>query len=174
MSSGFTLTLSKATINGTSTLHDWESQVTEITAKGSFQVKDKSIATIQDAVIKIAVTGIKSKEGKKMDNKTYEAFKSDENPSITYAFKNAAVKISADHLVTIEAAGTLSMAGTSKPVSLSAKGKELPNGDLQLSVSKTLKMTDFNMEPPVMLLGTIKVGDEITVTFDFELSKLPQ
>ena len=171
-SSGFTLKLLKATINGTSTLHDWESQVTEIEGKGSFQIKDKLLAAIQDAEIKITVKGIKSKEGKKMDNKTYEAFKSEENPFIVYSFSNAAVKISDSHVVTIEAAGNLSMAGTSEPVSLSANGKELPNGDLQLTVSKKIKMTDYNMEPPVMFFGTIKVGDEITVSFDFELSKL--
>jgi hypothetical protein len=64
------------------------------------------------------------------------------------------------------------MAGTSKPVSLSATGKQLPNGDLQLTVSKKIKMTDYNIEPPVMFLGTIKVGDEITVSFDFELIQL--
>jgi hypothetical protein len=63
------------------------------------------------------------------------------------------------------------MAGASKSVSLLASGKELPNGDLQLSVSKTIKMTDFGMEPPVMFLGTIKVGNEITVSFDFILAK---
>jgi len=76
--------------------------------------------------------------------------------------------------VTINAAGTLSMAGASRPVSLSANGKELPNGDLQLTVSQKIKMTDYNMQPPVMFLGTIKVGDEITVRFDFVLAKLPQ
>jgi polyisoprenoid-binding protein YceI len=171
-STGFTMKSLKATIKGTSTLHDWESQVTEIEGKGSFQMKDKLLATIQDTEIKIAVKGIKSTEGKKMDKKTYEAFKSDENPFIIYSFSNAVVKISASNDVTIEATGNLSMAGTSEPVSLSANGKELPNGDLQLTVSKKIKMTDYNMEPPVMFLGTIKVGDEISLSFDFELKKL--
>jgi polyisoprenoid-binding protein YceI len=171
-SAGFTLKLLKATINGTSSLHDWESQITGIEGKGLFQTNDKSLATIQDAEIKIAVTGIKSTEGKKMDNNTYEAFQSDKNPFIIYSFSRAAVKISGSHAVTIEVTGKLSMAGTSKPVSLMATGKELPNGDLHLSVSKKIKMTDYNMKPPVMFLGTIKVGDEITVNFDLELTKL--
>ncbi|MBX2929158.1 MAG: hypothetical protein KF852_15085 [Saprospiraceae bacterium] len=60
--------------------------------------------------------------------------------------------------------------GVAAPLSLS--GKKLPNGDLQLSVSKKLKMTDYKMEPPVMLLGTIKVGNEITVEFDFVLERV--
>jgi polyisoprenoid-binding protein YceI len=171
-SSLFTLRLLNATIQGTSTFHDWESQVTEIDGKGSFQIEDKSLASIQDAKINIVVKGIKSTEGTKMDNKTYEAFKSDKNPFIVYSFNKAMVKTNANNIVTIDATGTLSMAGISKSVSLTAHGKELPNGDLKLTVSKKIKMTDFNMEPPVMFLGTIKVGDEITVSFDFELTKI--
>ncbi len=62
------------------------------------------------------------------------------------------------------------MAGTSKPVELEATGKMLANGDFQLSFSKKLKMTDFNMKPPTAVLGTIKVGDEITLNFNMVLT----
>ena len=161
----------KASIDGSSSLHDWESKVTKMEGKGTFMLKDNTLSTIKDMEIIIAVKGIISKEGSKMDNKTYETFRSDQNPNIIYTCSNAAVKINADHGVVIETTGQLSMAGTSKSVSLTAKGKELANGDLQLSVSHKIKMTDYKMEPPVMLLGTIKVGDEITVHFDFVLTQ---
>ena len=161
----------KAIIVGTSTLHAWESNITLIEGKGSFQLKDNMLATIKDAEIKIPVKGIKSEEGKKMDNKTYETFKSDEYPYIIYTFSNAVVKINESQVVSMETIGNLNMAGVSRSVPISAHGKALPNGDLQLTVSKKIKMTDFNMEPPVMFLGTIKVGDEITVSFDFVLYK---
>ncbi|MEO5570152.1 MAG: YceI family protein [Bacteroidia bacterium] len=170
-SAEFSLKSVKASIKGTSTLHAWESQITMMEGKGSFQSKDDTLSVIKDVEIKIDVNGIKSKEGKKMDKKTYEAFKSDKNPFITYSFNNALVKISASHDVTIEATGNLSMAGTTNSVSLSATGKMLPNGDLQLTASKQIKMTDYNMVPPVMFLRTIKVGNEITVSFDFVLAR---
>ena len=140
--------------------------------KGLFQLKDYMLASIKNAEIKIAVEGIISEKGKKMDNKTYETFKSDEYPYITYTFSNAVIKIDDSNIVSMEAAGTLSMAGVSKLDSITANGKKLPNGDLQLTVSKIIKMTDFNMKPPVMFLGTIKVGDEITVNFDFVLYEI--
>ncbi|WP_367390610.1 YceI family protein [Lewinella sp. LCG006] len=167
----FSLKSVNATISGTSTLHDWVSKVTVMEGKGSFQMEDNVLSSIKDAEIKIKVTGIKSEEGDKMDDKTYEAFNSDKYPSIIFPFSNAVVNINDTHAVSIGTTGNLTMAGTSKAVSLLAIGKELPNGDLQLTVSKTIKMTDFNMEPPVMFLGAIKVGDEITVSFDFVLSK---
>lgn len=168
---GFSLKSAKAVIKGSSSLHDWESKVTKMEGKGSFETKDEELVAIKNVEIKIAVKGIKSSEGKKMDNKTYDTFKSDKNPYIVYTFSNAVVKVSDSHNVSIEATGKLTMAGNTQPVSLSATGKELANGDLQLSVSKKIKMTDYNMEPPVMMLGTIKVGNEITVDFDIVLEK---
>ena len=58
------------------------------------------------------------------------------------------------------------MAGATRPIELQAKYKVLPSGELQVTVSKALKMTDFKMEPPTAMMGTIKVGDEVTVNFD--------
>lgn len=167
----FTFKANKALIEGTSTLHAWESKITKAEGKGKFQLTGNVITALKDVEIKMAVTGIKSKEGKKMDDKTYETFNSDKNPNIIYSFSSAQVKIDDAKNVTIETSGNLSMGGTTKAVSLSARGKEMANGDLQLSVSKKIKMTDFKMEPPVMMLGTIKVGDEVTVVFDFVLEK---
>ncbi|MBK8563737.1 MAG: YceI family protein [Saprospiraceae bacterium] len=161
----------KGVIHGTSTLHDWDSQIGKISGKGTLQLKDKLPTALKDMEIKIEVKGIKSKEGKKMDDKTFETFKSDKHPYILFSFGNAPIKIGDGNAVTIEATGDLSMAGTTKSVTLTATGKLLPNGDLQLSASKKIKMTDYNMEPPVMMLGTIKVGNEVTVSFDFVLVK---
>lgn len=168
---GFSLKLVNATVKGTSTLHDWESEITVMEGKGSFQSKNGVLASIKNAEIKVLVRGIKSEKGNKMDNKTYETFQSDKYPFIVYSFDSAEAVTNAAGVVSIETVGNLSMAGASKSISLLAKGKELPNGDLQLTVSKTIKMTDFSMKPPVMFLGTIKVGDEITISFDFVLSK---
>lgn len=167
----FSMKSVKATIVGTSSLHEWESNITLIDGKGTFLLKDNMITSIKDAVIKITVKGIISEKGEKMDKKTYETFNADAHPYITYSFNNAVVKINDFQNVTMDTNGSLTMAGVSKLVPISATGKKLPNGDLHLTVSKKLKMTDFGMEPPVMFLGTIKVGDEVTVNFDFILSK---
>lgn len=172
VTANFTMKTVKATIAGTSSLHEWKSNMTLIEGKGTFQLKDNMVSSIKDAEIKITVKGIISEKGDKMDKKTYETFNADDYPYITYSFNNAEVKINDSQVVTMETSGKLSMAGESKTVPISAIGKKLPNGDLHLTVSKKLKMTDFGMEPPVMFLGTIKVGDEVTVNFDFILSKI--
>ena len=104
----FSFKPTKALVKGSSSLHAWESNVTQMEGKGSFETIDDELVAVKDVEIKIEVKGIKSKEGRQ-------------------------------------------------------------NGDLQLSLSKKIKMTDYKMDPPVMLLGTIKVGNEVTVEFDFVL-----
>lgn len=159
-----------ASIQGTSTLHDWESAITQIEFNGLVQ-SERSVPTfIKDILVKIPVKSIKSKEGKLMDSKTYDAFKSDSFPLITYTAAQAQITVDASQHVLIRVSGNLTMAGTTRPIQLEAKGKLLPDGDLQVSVSKTLKMTEFSMRPPTVMMGTIKVGDEVTVTVDLTLT----
>lgn len=165
----FSLKYVVASVSGTSSLHDWESKITTLDFKGYLTITDDRLSSVKDVTIKIPVKGIKSSEGKTMDRKTFEAFDGRHNPFIIYTLSKADVNIAADRLVTIDASGKLTMAGTTKTISLTSKGSVLPNGDVQLTISKKLKMTDFNMVPPTAVLGTIRVGDEITVNFDIVL-----
>ena len=166
----FTMKSVEASVHGTSSLHDWTSQVTQVECTGTFQSKNTTLLSMKNVQVKIGVASIKSSEGKIMDRKTYEAFHSDKNPFITYTFPSARVRMNQSDSTIITTSGMLTMAGTTHPVELTAKGKILTNGDLQFSFSKKLKMTDFNMKPPTAVLGTIKVGDEITLNFNMVLT----
>jgi hypothetical protein len=37
--------------------------------------------------------------------------------------------------------------------------------------SKQFKMTEYGVKPPTLMLGTMKVGDPVTVSFDLALSE---
>jgi polyisoprenoid-binding protein YceI len=100
-----------------------------------------------------------------MDNKTYEAFKSDKNPTITY--KLSSLSASGANL---QATGSLTMAGSSQSIVMSISAKVLANGDVQLTGTQKLSMKDYKMEPPTAVMGTIKVGDEVIVNFDLVLT----
>lgn len=159
----------KLTVQGSSTLHDWESDVTQAEAKATITLQEKKLTEIKDVTVKIPVTSIKSTKGKIMDNKTWEAFNSDKNPNIQYKLTSAKITASGAEY-TIVANGTLTMAGTSRPVELTAKGKVLANGDVQITGSRKLNMKDFSMVPPTAMMGTIKVGEEVTINFNLTLT----
>jgi polyisoprenoid-binding protein YceI len=155
----------KMSVVGSSTLHEWESEVTQVESKGSFTLENNKLTSIKDVTVKIVVTSIKSTKGKTMDNKTYEAFNSDKNPNITYKLTSAKITGSGPEC-TVAANGSLTMAGTTKPIDMTAKGKVLANGDVQITGTHKLNMKDFNMVPPTAMMGTIKVGEEVEVKFD--------
>lgn len=158
----------KTTISGTSSLHDWTSESTQGEVTAALELQDKTLRQLKSLQVKIPVASIKSTKGKMMDSKTYEAFKSDKNPNIIY--KLSSIKLSGQDNLTLEASGQLTMAGVTKPIELSVRGKILPGGDIQFTGSKKLNMKDFSMEPPTAMMGTIRVGEEVTVAFDLTLT----
>lgn len=169
--SSFKSKTSKMSVQGSSTLHDWESDVTQLECTGTVMLEEGKLSEIKDVQVKIPVTSIKSTKGKTMDNKTYEAFNSEKNPTIQYKLTSAKISGSGPEY-TVNASGNLTMAGTARPVDLDAKAKVLPNGDVQITGSRKLNMRDFNMTPPTAMMGTIKVGEEVTVNFDLTLTPI--
>jgi polyisoprenoid-binding protein YceI len=157
----------KMTVKGTSTMHDWESTVEKLECKSTFKTENNSLTEIKEAVVKIPVQSIKSPKGKMMDNKTYEAFDYEKNPAIVFSLTT--IQINALKL-TADARGTLSMAGTTKSIDLPVTYKLLTNGDLLIIGSKKIKMTDYKMEPPTAMMGAVKVGDEVTISFELTLT----
>lgn len=154
-------------VSGTSTMHVWQSSVEDLSATGSFIVASSDLAEVKDVVVKIPVTSIKSTKGKIMDNKTYEAFNHERNPLIVFAMKGQTVNPSNS---TIDLKGTLTMAGKTLPIDLKVSYKLASNGDLRIIGSKQITMTDFGMEPPTAMMGAIKVGNDISVTFEITLT----
>jgi hypothetical protein len=157
----------KMTVKGTSTLHEWESVVEKLECKANYKIEQNALTDLKDVVVKIPVTSIKSPKGKMMDSKTYDAFNYEVNPSIS--FNLLATKINASTM-TADLKGTLSMAGESRPIEMQIVYKVLPNGELLVSGAKKLRMKDFKMESPTAMMGTIKVGDEVTVSFEITLT----
>ncbi|MCB9291188.1 MAG: YceI family protein [Lewinellaceae bacterium] len=155
----------KMTVSGTSTLHDWESDVTKLEASGNLDFSNAQLTDIQSLKVTIPAKGIVSPKGRIMDNKTYDALKADKYPDITFRLDRATVNGQK-----IQAYGKLCIAGKYQTVSLDATSKTDKAGNITFSGSKTIKMTDFGMEPPTALMGTIKTGDEVTIQYELALS----
>ncbi|MCB0664731.1 MAG: YceI family protein [Saprospiraceae bacterium] len=156
---------SQMTISGTSSLHDWESTVEQIEGTATFVMQGTEIEDIKGLVVTIPVKSIKS--GKSiMDGKTYKALLEDKYPNITFSGKGIE-KISMGKILV---KGILNIAGVEKEVKIPAD-YEINKQKLSVNGTLDLKMTDFNIEPPTALMGTLKTGDEIKVSFTSELIK---
>jgi len=160
----------KMKIEGTSTLHDWVSDVTKVKADAKLTIEDQRLKEIQSLSVNIPVESIKSTKGRIMDNKTYNALKSDRHPNITFRLKNASVTPTGMNSVRVNATGALTIAGATRTVELVATGKAGNGNAITFSGSKKLLLSDFNMEQPTALMGTIETGNEVTIRYSLELS----
>lgn len=161
----YRLTDSKVSVAGTSTLHAWESEVTEVNMQASLEMVNGQLQAIPSLLVKIPVKSIESTKGRIMDNKTYNALKSDKNPTITFQLSSANLKENSKLIAT----GKLTIAGTTKIVSFPVKMKKESNSHLTFSGSYSLLMSDYGIDAPTALMGTIKTGDEVTVNFSCTL-----
>lgn len=161
---GFKVKDFKMTIEGTSTLHDWASDVTKLEADGSLDLSGSQLTGISSLKVSIPAKGIVSPKGRIMDNKTYDALKADKYPNITFRLEKATVNGSK-----VQATGKLTIAGKTQTVALNATSKVDGAGNITFSGSKTIKLADYDMEPPTALMGTIKTGEEVTVKYELAL-----
>lgn len=156
----------KLSIKGTSSLHDWESTVSGFEWSGDLVLADHKLTQLSNISVVIPVENIKSEHGRIMDNKTYDAFDSKKNPNITFKVPNQQITGQG----TVDVKGSLTMAGATKPWTLRITYKALAGGDLQVTGSSAIKMTEFGMDPPTALMGTVKVADNVTVEFNLVLT----
>lgn len=146
-------------VSGTSTLHDWE--MPSSTATGSMIATEEAgkLAEITSLTVTMPAESIKS--GKKgMDKKAYEALKTDQHKNVRFDLKSASK--SGD---TWTLTGTFNIAGVSKQVSLKAK-ETVSSGVYGLSGSYAFKLSEYGITPPTAMMGTIKTGDDVKITFN--------
>lgn len=161
----------KMVIAGTSTLHDWEAPLNDLKARADFTVSGTELTALTAFWVECDVKSIKS-EKESMDEKIYEALKSDENPKIVYNLSSVKSITKKGNDFIIETVGTLKVAGKTQTIDMTVTAKVSPSGEVQFSAERKLKMSQFDMERPSAMLGVIKSGDEVTITFDLTMKKI--
>lgn len=163
---------SDLTIYGTSSLHDWQIVAEEMHGKCIAVVNNDKIESIKELDFVIDVAGLTSgKSG--MDDNTQLALNKDNYPTIEYVLSEVErTSISSDQVSTIIVSkGILTVAGTSKEITLKVASKTNSDGSIQFIGSTVFNMTDYQIEPPTAVFGTINTGDEITIVFKIVYKK---
>lgn len=156
--------LSAIYIDGTSSLHDWTSTVETMSGSLNVEHDGKSISKVTGVSATIPVKSIKSGKGG-MDDNTYKALKEKSHPNISYKLKSYGVKGDVIHLT-----GSLTIAGVTKEVKFQTTYK-IEGDKITFKGSHTFNMTDFNVDPPTAVMGTIKTGDSVTIRLEIVFEK---
>ncbi|OEK03910.1 hypothetical protein BFP97_16515 [Roseivirga sp. 4D4] len=146
-------------VAGTSTLHDWEMVSDEALGNAKIVLTDGQITSIQLLTVDLPANSLKS--GKKaMDKNAYKALDTKEYPNIH--FELTEFETLTDQR--IKAKGRLTIAGTIQEVLLDVS-YEISENAILFEAEFPITFTQFKIEPPKALLGTIKTGDELQISF---------
>lgn len=159
-------------ISGTSTLHDWtmKSVKAECSALFTFNTAGQ-ISGLDGLIFSTPVDALKS-EHTAMDNNAYKALRNDKAPLISYTLTSVNVTPAAGGASTVTCTGRLTIAGATHDAQVVAVCKPGADNTVTVTGSEKISMKDFSIEPPTFMLGTIKTGNEITVSFSLTLKRI--
>lgn len=159
------------TVSGTSTLHDWDMKSAQGNCEATITLNAAGALTALNG-LSFSTNTAELKSGKgAMDKNAYKALKTDKNPTITYVAATSTVSLISGTDYLVKTVGKLTIAGTTLDAEVTANCKVHPDKTVTVMGSKKLSMKEFGMVPPSFMMGTIKTGNDVTLKFDFTLSK---
>ena len=159
-------------IRGSSNIRDWSESVDDGDGIASINMVGEKYFDIEEVRILIRANSIKSigVEGTAMNKKTYETLKTIQYPTITFIVTTPLRSVTANgRKIQVEADGMLTIAGVSKIITLHPTIYADMQGRINVEGDVFLKMSDFDIEPPVTLFGLLRVKDGFTVHFKITL-----
>jgi polyisoprenoid-binding protein YceI len=159
------------TLAGTSTIHNWTMTAHSFTGTAKVSISaDNQLTSISALSLLLPVQNLKS-ESDGMNSNAYETLKSDKNKNIVFKLTSATVTALGVSKYKIAALGNLTIAGVTKPVILNTSATMNENGSISCSGTVPVLLSNFGIERPSFMLGTMKVGDAMTLTYNLILVK---
>jgi len=149
-------------VSGTSTIRGWTCTVKGVMAvtlgTGSAKAAPGFPNGLQTATVTVQVKNFQCPE-EEMKQHLMDAMKPDQFPEIVYRLEKYDVAGAQT-----QATGTITIAKVTAPIVFPIALKATPEG-VQLEGDTRLDMTKFGIEPPVVMLGMLKVGPQIRIAF---------
>jgi len=155
-------------VKGTSSLHDWVMEMATMNCNVNLTLEGSRLKDIGEIKFSGKAKELKS-ESNLMDKKAYSALRSDKFPEIKFVKTSLTGLLSEDNKFSGKLAGDLSVAGETRRVNFPFTGIMGSNRTIDINGEIELKMSDFKIDPPTAMLGTLKTGDAISVSFTLRL-----
>jgi polyisoprenoid-binding protein YceI len=149
-------------VSGTSTVRGWTCSASGVTAvtqgTGSSQPAPGFATGVQTATVTIPLKTFKC-PNEEMTQHLLETMKADKFPEIVYRLERYEATGGQ-----IQATGTMTITGVTQPIRFPVALKESAQG-VQVEGNTSLDMTKYGVQPPVVMLGMLKVGPQIRIEF---------
>lgn len=151
------------TVAGTSTLHEWTMTTKEPQIQVALEMVNGTLSLVKNLNVTVTCQTLKSAHAA-MDKNAYSSLKTDKYKTIMFRLASATVQNN-----TIQCTGSLSIAGVTKTISFSSNFEVKPDGTVHVTGNVPIKMSDYQIEAPSFMFGTVKTGNDITVSFNLQL-----
>ena len=161
---------SELSFEGTSTLHGFTCKTTKLQATvqvdGAYSETRLSqlhrpLKTVEVVIpVKSLTCGNKG-----LEENMRKTLKADAYPDIRYELTTYEIPSVTDNGLTLKAVGKVTVAGKQNTIEMLIKAERLPDGSARATATQPLQMTDFGIKPPVFMLGTLRTGNKIVVSF---------
>jgi len=155
-------------IEGTSTVHDYESRTAQPTDVVALDQWLRS-GGLKGLDLGVPLATMHSQKGSTLDKNLLKALKADKNPEITFHVTQAKVGSAMGDSIGVSADGVLNVAGRERPITVTGRLVRSEAG-VWLNGSHGLRMSEYDVKPPTMMLGTLRVHDSVSVHFKLLLA----
>lgn len=167
----FQSTPNEMNVEGGSTVHDWSCPINTLNGRLELDPADTAqtpIGALSHLKVEVPVDAIQC-DNDTMNEKLREALQMNAYPKVYFTLEDAQVSALPDSgkaWFKVDATGELILAGERRQIELPVKGQRLENGNLRFVGSHTLRLSDYGIDRPSAMFGTIKTSKEVTVNFD--------
>lgn len=161
---------------GEANIKSWDAAITEVNGSLTLQnienitAETLSPEAFQNLTLTIPVEEIEAESGGLTSN-IHKYLKGDDYPNITFDLNNVTdITEQEDGSFLISGSGVISAAGAENTVEMQVTAS-LVNDGIQFAGEQELLMTDFGIDPPTAVFGTIRSRDEIRIEFDVSFSR---
>lgn len=168
----------RVSFEGTSTVQAWtcaaKTADTQISLREGEALTLETVATaLQGGRVRIAVPALDCKNGT-MNDHMRVALKAKQHSAIVFTLQGAEARAATGAKVPVGLKGELTLAGATRPIRLEVVATQ-EGQTLRVRGEYALKMTEWNITPPTLMFGTMKVGESVTVKLDvtFPVGPLP-
>ncbi|PRX52229.1 YceI family protein [Salegentibacter salegens] len=161
---------SEIIVEGTSNIHDWEMNATSKQGGATITTEDGKLTGISKLQVSIPAESLESGKGG-MDKNAYKALNTKKYKTIEFKLDEVKkIESNGSNSYKVNGMATLKISGVSKqvPVEFTAK---LNGNKLEINGEESLNMTNYKIDPPTAMFGTITTGEELTIKFKSTFSK---
>lgn len=153
-------------VSGTSTLHDWHMDAQKYSCNVLAEIVDEKV--IIESIDFVCNSKSILSDNSLMDDKTHKALQVNKWTEIKFNLVEHDIAILMDKQSKSAIIGVLEICGVKRSVDLNYSAIFDSHNAISVNGKVSIAMSDFNIKAPTALMGTVKTGDVITISFDFK------